>query len=94
MADESEPVKTAVTYPVDAVTPNDKIEYGYAAQEALRLEHNAKGADFKNGIITQKEWADYLLIFDEKQLLISKSILVEREILKQSTKWVVDLENL
>lgn len=64
-------------FPNDAVTPKDKLEFLYIAQEKLRLEHNAKGDDFRNGVITENEFRDYQKnSFGIRQQKISKQIAV------------------
>lgn len=41
------------------MTNQDKIKLFSRAFELLRLEHNKKGEDFRNGKITEKEFRDY-----------------------------------
>lgn len=76
------------TYPTDCKTASEKTEYCYILQEKLRAEHNAKGADYRNGVITKAQWDAYLKdSFEPKQRTISRSILEQKDLLKQSTKW-------
>jgi hypothetical protein len=85
----------ALKYPTDCTTSIDKIEFCYIAQETLRLDHNIKGKDFRDGKLTETEWNTYREgIFRPKSMLISEEILAHREELKKSTKWVVDLDSL
>jgi hypothetical protein len=85
----------AIKYPITCTTNTDKIEFCYIAQETLRLEHNAKGQDYKDGKLTEKEWKDYKDgDFRAKTHLISTEMLVQKEALKKSTKWAVDLKDL
>ena len=37
----------------------EKLSYLYRTQELLRLEHNEKGKDFRDGKITKKVFRDY-----------------------------------
>jgi len=37
----------------------NRIEYLYKFQELLRLYHNKKGEDFRDGKITEKEFKDF-----------------------------------
>lgn len=62
-------------FPIAAVTSRDKLEFLYIAQEKLRLEHNAKGEQFKNGQITEQAFRDYQKnVFDVRQAKISSRI--------------------
>jgi hypothetical protein len=38
---------------------SDKLELLTRAEEKLRLEHNIKGKDFREGKMTQEEWDNY-----------------------------------
>ena len=38
----------------------DKLEFVYNAKEKLRLLHNAKGQEYKDGKLTEKEWNIWL----------------------------------
>jgi len=39
---------------------NDKkFKFLYRTAELLRLEHNAKGKEFRDGVITEAEWEEY-----------------------------------
>lgn len=83
-----------IKLPPTAVNPPDKLEYAYSAQEKLRLVHNQKGKDFKDKKITQAEWelwkSEY---FDPRSILISSLICAQKEALKKSVKYPVDLDN-
>lgn len=50
----------AIDYPAEVKTDLEKFEYVSNAYEAIRLEHNASGAKFNKGDISDKEWNDYL----------------------------------
>jgi len=45
----------ALKFPVDCITPAERTEYCYQAQELLRKLHNVFGRWFKEGI-TQTAW--------------------------------------
>jgi len=82
----------ALEFPVDCVTPAERTECCYRAQELLKLDHNRKGQDFKDGKISENEWLDYKeKVFDPKQAIVIKELLKQRELLKNSTKWTVDI---
>lgn len=82
----------ALEFPIDCVTPAERTEYSYRAQELLRLDHNEKGQDFKDEKISKSEWLDYKInTFDPKSDEITKKLLEQRALLKKSTKWIIDI---
>ena len=82
----------AITFPQDCTTPSGRTEYCYRAQELLRLDHNAKVADYKDGKISKAEWQTYKTsTFDPKQETVIKELLKNRDMLKTSTKWNIDI---
>lgn len=84
-----------IEYPITATTNIEKMEFCYLAQEKLRLEHNAKGKDFRDGKITQEQWDDYVNNeFRVKQDLIFQDILNIRSEFTKSTKYTINLKQL
>ncbi len=82
----------ALIFPGNCTTPADRTEYCYRAQELLRLDHNAKGQDFKDEKINESEWLDYKEnIFEPKSDEIIKNLLEHRALLKKSIKWIIDI---
>ena len=82
-------------YPVNCTVDVDKLVFCLIAQEKLRLEHNAKGKDFREGKITETEWKSYLKnTFDVTSDLIVKDLLKYRIVVRESTKYIVDLTDL
>lgn len=58
-------------YPLLANEDIEKLEWVYRAEEVLRLEHNEMGRQYREGIITEAQWKEYLsLSFDEKSKLL------------------------
>lgn len=54
-------------YPLLADEDIEKLEWVYHAEEVLRLEHNEMGRQYREGIITEAQWNEYLaLSFNEK----------------------------
>lgn len=86
--------KLDLTVPFNITTASDKTEYAYIAQEALRLEHNKKGKDYRDGKISKEEWLsweeDY---FRPRSGAITAEILKNRILLKNSARYTIDLEN-
>lgn len=82
-------------YPQDCITVKDKLEYGYIAQETLREKHNAMGQKYREGKISEQEWVDFKDgQFHAKQAQITESILEQKENLKASKRWTIDLDSL
>ncbi len=82
-------------YPIDCITPAERTEYCYRAQELLRLERNTKLQDSKDEKITKEEWNAYLIKeFESRQAKIVHAILENRTALKTSTRWAIDLKEI
>jgi|APSaa5957512535_1039671.scaffolds.fasta_scaffold28984_3 hypothetical protein len=56
-------------------TDDEKLKFLYRVSEKLRLEHNNKGKDFKDGVITKVEFNTYI-----KNNFLVKQKIVLREI--------------
>lgn len=41
-------------------TNNDKLKFLYRAVELLRLEHNERGKDFRDGKMSYQDWNSYV----------------------------------
>jgi hypothetical protein len=55
-------ITAEIKYPtLSCVSPADKLEFCYIAQEKLRAEHNQIGTDFREGKITQEDWDLYMM---------------------------------
>jgi len=79
----AEPKILRVVFPPGITTMEDKHRYLFASQETLRQEHNAKGADFREGKITEKEFRDYQrLVFGPKSDALSVAITGLRSTIK------------
>jgi len=84
-----------INFPIDCVTPNDRIEYCYIAQEALRIEHNSIGKDYRDGKINKSVFEAYVVArFKSKQRQIIDAMLAQKELLQKSARWSVDLNEL
>lgn len=82
-------------YPTLATTTQDKLEFCYIAQEKLRIEHNAKGKDYRDGKISKAQWEAYLKdSFMEKSVAITRDLVIQKNALKKSIKYEVDLNDL
>jgi len=83
-----------VKFPVLATDATSKIEVLYRMQELLRLEHNSKGEDFKNGTMTKLQWETWKEeSFIPRSQAISRGIIDQKKILKKSTTYVLDITN-
>jgi len=62
-----------INYPLTANTNFEKLEYLYEGQEALRLQHNKMGRQYREGIITEEQWQIYLKnVFNPKNQIIAE----------------------
>ena len=68
-----------VTIPSD-ITNKDRLKYLYRAVELLRLEHNAKGKQYRDGVISKKDWEVFVATSFEPR---SKRIFVEINKIKE-----------
>jgi hypothetical protein len=83
----------SVAVPISLDTGAKKLFYYYELQEKLRILHNQKGEDFRNGVITKDEWEKWLKeYFDPRQEAIIKGILEERENAKKGNTKEVNFE--
>ncbi len=68
-------------------TPEAKLKYLYRLQEKLRLFHNEKAKQFKNGDITEKEFRKFQQgWFKKRNSLISGKIVECKKSLTESQK--------
>ena len=75
-------------YPQDCISAADRTEFLYKLQEKLRLEHNAKGKEYQDGVITEKEWGIWRNdIWDKRNNNVAEEILIQRKLLKNSIKY-------
>lgn len=82
-------------YPVNCTTPAERTEFCYRAQELLRQLHNQAGKKFREGKITKAQWESFLKNkFELLSQKICEGININRELLKQSTKYLIDLEKI
>lgn len=66
---------------------SDKYGQLYRLYELLRLEHNKKGEQLKNNIITKQEYDNYIKNdFEPKHELIINEILKYRTLIKNDTQ--------
>jgi len=79
--------------PVSVKNANDILEYGYNAQEKLRLLHNAEGQKVGEGKITLDQFREWQYsYFDPRSDAISVVIVNARKQLLTSNKYAIDLE--
>lgn len=81
-------------FPTDCTTAKDKIEFGYIAQETLREKHNEMGRKYRDGLIDQAEWNTFTDDFFKRNMRVSHTINEQKELLKKSKKWLVDLDSI
>ena len=70
---------------LSSLTSEQKVAYLYRTQEKLRLAHNEKGKDFRDGKISKAEWQEFLENwFNPKSNKISEHLGELKETLKAS----------
>jgi len=52
---------------LEGKTPRQKLRILYRINERLRLQHNTRGDEYRNGQISEEEWAAYLETFHRRQ---------------------------
>ncbi len=83
----------ALKTPTSVVTNENKIAYSYRAQEKLRLLHNIKGKDFREGRLTKEQWESWKTsYFEPRNAAISLQIIEAKKTLKTATIYTVDME--
>lgn len=60
-------------------TAPERVRILYRILERLRLRHNEKGADFRNGVITQEEWDAFLVVWTARQKRVYEILNVIKE---------------
>jgi hypothetical protein len=81
-------------YPPQANNTLKKLTFCLIAQEKLRLQHNEKGQDFRNGVIDTAAWTNYLSTFRRRNTMIAAELSNCKQELKLSTDFNVDLEDV
>ena len=77
--------------PPDKITLDAKLEYCELVREKLRREHNAMGALFTDGKITEAEWEAYKRdVFSPKNTATSEAILAVRQVPKDAARALDD----
>ena len=82
-----------VVYPVTVITEASRLSVCFRLDGLLLIEHNAMGAKFRAGLITEIEWKVYLKdTFEPQSQAIHFEINKNREIASKSTYWAVNLK--
>lgn len=77
--------------PLSITKSQDKLSYAYEIQEKLRLLHNEKGKDFREGKISEQEWKIWLKnFFNPKHFAINNVILQERDNLNKQNNITIN----
>ena len=84
-----------LNYPFLVYSAEKRAAFAQRAQEELRLVHNVKGKEFRDGVITEAEWNIWKEgWFKPRQRAISMAISEIREIFKNSDKYEVKLDEI
>jgi len=79
-------IPEVLNYPLLANTSIEKLEWIYSAQEVLRLEHNVKGQQYRENVITEAQWKEYLnTSFKGK----SKWLGYEKSLIRESLEYSI-----
>ncbi len=78
-----------IIYSSEVETDIDKLEYAIKAEELLRLEHNVKGKEYRDGVIIKEEWNAYL---DNEYNPRSRMVSGEVARLKDVLEWNITTE--
>jgi len=74
---------------------SDRIEYLYRFQECLRVYHNVKAKELKDGKITKKQFKDFQSNwFIPRDDLICAEILICRKVFKNDTAIDIDIDDI
>ena len=80
-------------YPRDVKETSDKLAFCYIAQEKLRVEHNVKGKDYREGKISANDFKEYKDgRFKDKGDAIIEELVKMKNAMKISDKYAVDLD--
>ena len=83
-----------VKYKASLNNDKDKIEYVYNIQSRLLQEHNQKGVDLANGVITQEQYDEYKKKFRDQQAAIAEGLSKHRKMLRESNRFTIDLDTV
>lgn len=77
-----------VNFPVNCITEASRLSFCFRLDELLRIEHNLKGKQYQDGLITKTDWENYLKnTFEPKSRAIHEDININRAIAEKSTYW-------
>lgn len=71
-------------FPEKLATDEEKLKFAYRAKEILRLEHNAKGDQFRDGKVSKDEWTEYVKDFEGRFTNVLYEIATLRDALGHS----------
>ena len=84
-----------IDYPIDINTNEKRYAYCYRLQELLRIEHNNKQQDFKDGIINKNDLDNYLKdIYKKKDETIIAELLIYRDNIKKDVTSIAKLTDV
>jgi len=87
--------KNQIRIPTQCVKVVDKLEFLYNAEEALRLLHNEKGKDYREGRLTKEQWLAWKEnFFEPRHLKIAGNIGFYKYKLKRSNRYPINLDTI
>lgn len=86
---------SSIKYPKSVTSNKDRYAFLYRLEELLKLEHNIRGTEFREGKITEKEWEFFKdLGFNPKSQLIADEICKYRKLLREDKTNVAKLSDI
>lgn len=90
--------------PKTLTTNQDKLKYLYRVVELLRLEHNEKGKDFREGKMSEKDFRAYqkydfeprnqIVFFEINNILEAEGVTKKESMLAEPTAKQIEFEQL
>ena len=90
--------------PTTITTDQDKLKYLYRTVELLRLEHNERGKDFRDGKMSEKDFRDYqkydfeprnqIVFFEINNILEAEGVTKKESMLAEPTAKQIEFEKL
>lgn len=86
---------SSIKYPISVKSNKDRYAFLYRLEELLKLEHNSKGTEFREGKITEKEWEFFKDVgFNPRSQLISNEISKYRKLLREDKTSIAKLSDI
>lgn len=79
--------------PITVTDSKAKIAYAYKAQEDLRILHNQKSTEYRDGKLSKTEWMTWEKdFFEPRSNAICVEIIKQKNLLKKEAIYSIDME--